>query len=105
MNASAIAVVAANLTAAVCAIVFVAMYGRRRWYTSRTGRNLMGMSATVALAAILAGISWVVVAVESHEWFTRLAPLAAVVWILIAGGFLARIADLKRAEKDKDNRE
>lgn len=104
MNVFAIAVVAANLAAAACAIVFVAMYARRRWYTSRTGRNLMGMSATVALAAILAGISWAVVAVGSHEWFTWLAPLAAVVWMLIAGGFLARIADLKRAEKDKGNR-
>ena len=77
MNVFAIAVVAANLAAAVCAIVFV---------------------------AILAGVSWAVVAVGSHEWFTRLAPLAATVWMLIAGGFLARIADLKRAEKDKGNR-
>ena len=101
MNVFAVAVVAADLAAAVCAIVFVAMYGRRGWWKSRTGTNLMGMSATVALAAILAGVSWAVVAVGSHEWFTWLAPLAATVWMLIAGGFLARIADLKRAEKDK----
>lgn len=97
-------VVAADVSAAVCAGAFVAMYARRRWYTSRTGRNLMGMSAVICVAALLAGASWLVVAAGRHEWFSWLAPIAAVVWMLIAGGFLARIADLKRAEKDGERR-
>lgn len=101
MNVFAIVTVVTDLAAAVCAIAFVAMYGRRGWWRSRTGTNLMGLSAAVALAALLAAVSWLVVAVGEQAWFSWLAPLAAIVWMLIAGGFLARISDLKRAERDQ----
>lgn len=89
----------ADLAAAACSGAFVIMYARRAWWRSKTGRNLMFLSVAVCVAALLAACSWLLVAVGHPAWFQYLAPVAAGVWIIIAGGFIARIGDLKRAER------
>lgn len=101
MNIAYLTVVC-DLLAGVCASVFIGMYARRRWWASRTGFNLMCMSIAVLIAAVLAAASWAVVASGKHNFFTWLAPVAALTWLVIAGGFIARIGDLRRSEKNPD---
>lgn len=60
------------------------------------------MSIAVLVAAVLAAASWAVVASGNHNLFIWLAPVAALTWLVIAGGFIARIGDLRRAEKERD---
>lgn len=84
-----------------CASCFIVQYARRSWRRSRVGVNLMAMSIAVMLLAILAGACWLLIALERSRLLPLLAPLSAIAWVIVGGGFIARTIDMRKAYSQK----